>query len=388
MSKSKNIWIIFILGTLSAFGPLSIDMYVSALPSIQKQLHSSASSAQLTITACLIGLALGQIFIGPLSDRIGRKRPTLISLILFTLASFAIAFVTNIWLFIFFRLIQGLSGSVSLATSKAMCSDLYEGQEFIHYYYLLMAVNSVFPVFAPSLGGLFLLFGSWRLIFIALGIISISLFIAVYFFDETLSKDNAQKAKSFPSFKGIIHNKRFLYFALVSCFMTGALFAYIAGSSFMLQDFFGISAVTFSLIYTINGIGQVLFTWLGGKLALKFSENKLLLISILLSICSSIWLLLTLFLPQKLILVIIPLFLIVSLVGIGNPIGSGLAIQQERQFAGTASAIIGLIQYLIGGLISPLVGIGSTHSYVSMAIIIFICEFVALICWFLSSKNK
>ena len=383
MSKLKKSWIIFILGTLSAFGPLSLDMYASALPDLQKDLSTNASLTQLSITSCLFGLAIGQILFGPLTDRIGRKKPTLISLITFALSSFILAFSPNIYFFIIFRLIQGLAGSVGIVTSKAMCSDIFTGKEFAHYFYLLMAVNSIFPVIAPTIGGIFLLFGDWRLIFITLGVIGIVLFVCVLKFKETLAQTNLNKNDSSKQFSNVLKNPAFISFTLVSTLMTGALYAYIAGSSFMLQDIFGMSPFAFSLLYAINGLGQVLFTWLGAQLTQKFSQEKVLFVGIITAILAASYLLLTILLPHKLIYVIPPLFLIVALVGIGNPMGSALAIEQERTLAGTASAIIGLTQNLLGGLISPLVGLGGLTTYSPMSWIILICEISALIFWFI-----
>lgn len=385
MSKLKKSWIIFILGTLSAFGPLSLDMYASALPDLQKDLSTTASLTQLSITTCLIGLALGQIMFGPLTDRLGRKKPTLISLLAFTLSSLALAFSPNIYFFISFRLIQGLAGSVGIVTSKAMCSDIFTGKEFAHYFYLLMAVNSIFPVIAPTIGGFFLLFGNWRLIFITLAIIGLLLFFSVLSFKETLTQTNSHDIKLGFQFKQILKNPVFISFTLVSSLMTGALYAYIAGSSFMLQDLFNMSAFSFSLLYAINGIGQVIFTWLGSKLVQKFKQEKVLLGGIIIAILAAVSLLITLILPHHLGYVVLPLFLIVSLVGIGNPLGSALALEQERDSAGTASAIIGLTQNLLGGLISPLVGVAGTTTYAPMSWIILICEVSALIFWYMGN---
>lgn len=387
MSKGRKIWVIFILGTLSAFGPLSLDMYASALPDMQRDLNTTASLAQLTITTCLIGLAAGQIFIGPLSDKYGRRKPTLLSLIIFALSSFLIAFSPNIYVLIGLRLIQGLAGSVGIVTSKAMCSDLFKGREFSRYYYMLMAVNSVFPVFAPTIGGVFLFFGNWRLIFIALAIIGMLLFFAVFPFKETLPIEIAKQAKKSIQLSKILSNRAFLSFTLVSGFMTGALYAYIAGSSFMLQDIFGMSAFSYSLLYAFNGIGQVLFTWLGAKLTQKHGEVQVLLWGINLALVGAVLLIITTYLPHQLGFVVLPLFLIVSLVGIGNPLGSALAIKQERKRAGTASAIIGLFQNLLGALISPLVGLFGQKTYLPMALIIFICELLALMWWYLGTKK-
>ncbi|QNQ81241.1 multidrug effflux MFS transporter [Lactobacillus sp. PV034] len=385
MSNLKKSWIIFILGTLSAFGPLSLDMYASALPDLQKDLSTTASLTQLSITTCLFGLAFGQIMFGPLTDRIGRKKPTLISLLVFTLSSLALALSPNIYFFVGFRLIQGLAGSVGIVTSKAMCSDIFKGKEFAHYFYLLMAVNSIFPVIAPTIGGFFLLFSDWRLIFITLAIIGLLLFFSVLGFKETLTQTNSHRDKLGSQFKQILKNPIFISFTLVSTLMTGALYAYIAGSSFMLQDLFKISAFSFSLLYAVNGIGQVVFTWLGSKLVQKFKQEKVLFGGIIIAILAAISLLITLLLPHRLDYVVLPLFLIVSIVGVGNPLGSALALEQERDLAGTASAIIGLTQNLLGGFISPLVGMAGTTTYAPMSWIILICEVSALIFWYIGN---
>ena len=382
MSKLKKSWIIFILGTLSAFGPLSLDMYASALPDLQKDLATTASLTQLSITSCLFGLAFGQILFGPLTDQIGRKKPTLISLLVFAFSSLGLALSPNILVFIGLRLIQGLAGSVGIVTSKAMCSDIFTGKEFAHYFYLLMAVNSIFPVIAPTIGGFFILLCDWRLIFITLALIGIFLFFSLLNFKETLVRTDSHRTKLSTHFKQILKNPIFISFTLVSTLMTGALYAYIAGSSFMLQDIFGMSAFNFSLLYAVNGIGQVLFTWLGARLVQKYRQDHVLFGGIIFAILAAIALLITTKLPHQLAYVLIPLFLIVSLVGIGNPMGSALAIEQERNLSGTASAIIGLTQNLLGGLISPLVGLRGTHTYAPMSWIILICELLALISWY------
>ncbi|WP_252902773.1 MFS transporter [Paucilactobacillus hokkaidonensis] len=159
------------LGTLSAFGPLSLDMYLPGLPVIQQSLNTSASLVQLSISTCLIGLAVGQLFIGPLSDRIGRKPPLLAGLILFTLTSLMLTQISNIWWFLLIRFIQGLAGSAGQVLSRAIAKDMFSGKRLTQFYATLMAINGIFPVIAPIVGAAVLSFFPWQTIFLLLTII-------------------------------------------------------------------------------------------------------------------------------------------------------------------------------------------------------------------------
>ncbi|ANK60738.1 Bcr/CflA family drug resistance efflux transporter [Loigolactobacillus backii] len=380
MSKRREIWLIVLLGTLSAFGPLSMDMYLPSLPELQQKLHTTTSLTQLSITTCLIGLAIGQIFIGPYSDKVGRKKPTLMGLIFFTLASLLASLATNIWWLIILRFIQGLAGSAGLVTSRAIASDLFSGKKLTKFYALLMAVNGIFPVIAPIIGGFVLTFTNWRGIFYILTAIGIGLFFLVLFgLQETLPAPTTnERTKTGLVLKQLLHDKIFMGYTLVNGLVSGGLFAYISGSSFMLQNIFGLSSQGFSLLYAVNGLGIVVMSQLAGSLATRYDERHVLKGGVLVALLGAILLFITLFLPHHLSYVVAPLFLIVSMVGIVSTVASSLAMQHEKKNSGSASAVLGLSQNLIGGLLSPFVGIMGRDTYLPMAALILMCEVAAL----------
>ncbi|WP_333859468.1 multidrug effflux MFS transporter [Clostridium sp.] len=385
--KKSPAALIILLGILSAFGPLSMDMYLPSLPLIEKQMQTSASLTQMSITTCLIGLALGQLLIGPYSDKHGRKKPLIAGLIVFTIISFLCSFVTSIWLLIGLRFIQGLSGAAGLVISRAIARDLYQGNELTKFFSLLMAVNGIFPILSPIFGGIVLKFTNWKGIFIILGIIgSILFFVTLLYFKETLTVDNSQKNDAkviFTALKSLISDKIFMSYALVQGLVTGAMFCYISGSSFVLQNMFGLSAQEFSLVFAINGIGIVLMSQAAGRLSYRLGEKLLLKIGISTAAFGSIALFISLFLPKHLLAVTIPLFFIVSMVGMVNTPAFSLAMQNQKKWAGTASAILGLGMNLIGGVLSPLVGISGNHTYVPMSLLILICDISAFLIFYL-----
>ncbi|MFL0195218.1 multidrug effflux MFS transporter [Clostridium sp. WILCCON 0269] len=385
--KKSPAALIILLGTLSAFGPLSMDMYLPSLPLIERQMQTSASLTQMSITTCLIGLALGQLIIGPYSDKHGRKKPLMAGLIIFTIASFLCSFVTSIGLLIFLRFIQGLSGAAGLVISRAIARDLYDGSELTKFFSLLMAVNGVFPILSPIFGGMVLKFTNWKGIFIVLGVIgSILLLVTFLYFKETLiihhSQENRDK-RTFTIIKSLVSDKIFISYALVQGLVIGAMFCYISGSSFVLQNMFHLSAQGFSLVFAINGLGIVLMSQAAGRLAYKLGEKLLLQIGISIAALGSTALFISLFLPKHLLAVTIPLFFIVSMVGIVNTSAFSLAMQNQKKWAGSASAILGLGMNLIGGLLSPLVGIGGSHTYVPMAVLILVCDISAFLIFYL-----
>lgn len=385
--NKSSAWLTILLGTLSAFGPLSMDMYLPSLPFIEKQMHTSASMTQMSITTCLIGLAIGQIIIGPYSDKHGRKKPLLAGLIIFSIISFLCSFVTSIWLLIILRLIQGLSGAAGLVISRAIARDLYSGTVLTKFFSMLMAVNGVFPIISPILGSMILKFTTWRGVFIVLGIIGSILFVTtLFFFKETLKDYNSEEIKSkhtLDIIKSLVKDKLFISYSLIQGLIMGAMFCYISGSSFILQNMFGLSAQGFSIVFAINGLGIVLMSQITGWLAGIISEKLLLKIGVSIAGLGSIALFVSLFIPKHLLAVTIPLFFIVSMVGVVNTSAFSLAMQNQKKSAGSASAILGLFMNLIGGFLSPLVGISGNNSYVPMASLILICDISAVLILYL-----
>lgn len=391
--NKKNILFTIILGALSAFGPLSMDMYLPSLPELTRNLQTTTSFAQLSITACLIGLALGQIVLGPYSDAHGRRVPLLAGLILFTAASLLCAFATSIAWLIPLRFIQGLAGAAGLVLSRAIARDLYSGPALTKFFSMLMAINGIFPILAPIFGGLILRFTNWRGVFIVLMIIGACLFLgALLFVRETLPRNRriaSGLTSSLSAIGTILRDKVFISYAFVQGLIMGAMFCYISGSSFVLQDIFHISPQLFSVFFAINGTGIVLMSQLAGFLAGKIDGEKILGVGVTIAFIGSIGLFSSLFLHSAILLaVLLPLFLIVSMVGLVNTTAFSMAMQSQGRVAGSASAILGMGMNLIGAVLSPFVGVLGSGTYLPMAVLILLCDTGAFFIFILAIQPK
>ncbi|MEH7500710.1 multidrug effflux MFS transporter [Neobacillus drentensis] len=374
ISRSQRLWMAVILGTLAAFGPLSIDMYLPALPELAKDFHSNPSIIQFSLTFFLLGLASGQLFSGPLSDVYGRRKPLLIGLITYFVVSLLCVFSPTIWTFIILRLIQGMAGSAGIVISRAVVRDLYSGPELTKFFALLALVNGLAPILAPVVGAQFLKIVPWQGIFIVLSIIGLLMFIVVFFgLPETHPNEKRATGglkNTFITFKNLILDRSFMGYALVQGLVFSAMFAYISGSPFVVQNIYGGSAQMFSLIFAINGIGIMIASQTTGRLAGRIHEAKLFVFGIGMSFLGGLVLLLLLVLHADLLFVMLPLFFVVASVGVVNTAGFSLAMQKQGKSAGSASALLGVMSLSFGGLVAPLVGLGGEHTAIPMGIVI------------------
>lgn len=391
-SRAATLWLIFILGALSAFGPLSIDMYLPALPNLANDLHTGAALAQLSLTACLFGIALGQIFAGPVSDVLGRRRPLLAGLLLYVVSSLLCVFAPTIWTFIFMRFIQGLAGSAGIVISRAVARDLYSGSEMTRFFSLLMMVNGVAPILAPVFGGQILQVTSWRGIFVVLaGVGSLMLLSVFWGFRETLSERLRSRSgvkTTLLTFKRLIGNRNFMGYTLAQGFVMAGMFAYISGSPFVIQNLFGVSPQMFSLIFATNGIGIIIAGQITGRLAGRVSDKKLLAGGLAIALAGSLILLAMILTGGGFYPVLVPLFFTVSSVGIVGTASFSLAMQDQAKSAGSASALIGLLSFVLGGAMAPLVGIGGSHTALPMGITIAAAEAAAVLCYAFLVKEQ
>jgi len=383
--------LLVLLGTLSAFGPLSMDLYLPGLPELQQQLHTSASFAQLTITASLLGLAGGQLLMGPWSDYYGRKKPLYAGLLLFLLASFAAAFTTNIWWLIALRVLQGIGGSAGQVLSRSIARDLFDGHQLTRFLAILMAINGVFPIISPVIGSGILMVTSWRGIFILLGIIGLILLgLSLTILPETLpvAKRTNHISRAFIEMGHLVSNRPFMTYVLTQGFVYGALFSYISGSTFVYQDYYGLSAGLFSLFYAFNGLGIVIVTKLTGNLTGRFTEQKLLRFAVIGGTVAAVVLLANTLTLNSFWIMVAGLLVVVALVGMVNTTATSLGMQLSGQQAGGASALLGLGMNAIGGLMSPLVGAFGTGSVTPMASMILISEGLAIVTLFVLKGDQ
>lgn len=395
LSRSKRLWMAAILGSLAAFGPLSIDMYLPAFPNLAKDFQTSPSFVQLSLTFFLLGLSSGQLFAGPISDIRGRRKPLLIGLITYFVVSLLCVFSPSIWAFIVLRFIQGLAGSAGIVIARAIVRDLYSGTELTKFFALLALVNGAAPILAPLVGAQILRFVPWQGVFVVLSLIGLLMFFVVMFgLPETLHEERRLKGgikNTVLTFKNLVVDRSFIGFALVQGLVFASMFAYISGSSFVVQNIYGGSPQTFSLIFAINGIGIMIASQTTGRLAGRVEELKLLIIGLSMSFFGAISLLILLLFQASLILVLFPLFFVVSSVGIVNTAGFSLAMQKQGKNAGSASAMLGVISLAFGGIVAPFVGIGGGVSAIPMGIVIVIAStgaVLSFVFFVLRSKTK
>lgn len=390
-ANKANIRLILILGSLSAFGPLSIDMYLPALPSLAVDLHSSTSMTQASLTACLLGIALGQIFAGPLSDVRGRRGPLLIGLIAYAASSLLCAFAVSIKLFVFTRFIQGLAGSVGIVISRASVRDLYAGAELTRFFSYLMLVNGAAPILAPLFGGQILQFTTWRGVFVVLAAIGLVMLVAVFCgLNETLPVERRSRAgfiSTITTLRTLLGNKKFMGYALSQGFASAAMFAYISGSPFVIQNIFGVSPQVFSLLFAINGMGIIIAGQMTGRLAGRIPVKKLLVTGLSLAFMGGLALLISIIAGGNLYTLLIPLFFVVASVGIIGTSSFSLAMQDQANSAGSAAALIGLLSFVLGGVMAPFVGIAGSSTALPMGIIIMSAETAAVLSYRLLVRN-
>lgn len=393
LSPSRRRWLILVLGFLTAIAPLSIDMYLPSLPSLAADLHASTSVVQLSLTACLLGLAIGQLVAGPISDAQGRRLPLLVGVIMYTIASVLCAITSSVWILILFRLIQGLAGSAGLVISRAIVRDLYSGTEMTKFFALLMLVNGVAPIAAPVIGGQLLRFTSWHGVFIILGGLGVLMIIGVSFVvTETLppmSRHTGGILATGVTMARLLRDPVFMGYVLAMGLVFAALFAYISGSPFVLQNVFGVSPQIFSVIFAVNGIGIIIASQVGAALSARYGESNVFIGGIVLAALGGVVLLGMLLSGAGLGGVLPPMFCVVSSIGIVSATGSSLAMQEQGANAGSAAALIGVPQMLTGAIVAPLVGIGGSHTSTPMGVTIAVCALGAVVCyWVLVRRHR
>jgi len=381
IKQQNKVWLVIILGSLTAFGPLSMDMYLPGLPAVTEYFGSTASLGQLSITTCLLGLAAGQLVFGPLSDFQGRRKPLIVTLLLYTIISLLCGLSTNIWLFIMLRFLQGFTGAAGVVISRAAARDMYSGKELTQFVALLAIVMGAAPILAPIFGGVILNWMTWEAIFYVLSLIGlIMLIVVVFFLPETLAKDRRMSGNIyavFQSFGVLFKDRIFIGIACAQAFISMSMFAYIAASPFVLQNIYGVTPQQFSFIFAMNGLGIIIAAQVPGRLSNRYEEMKLLRAGIVLALTGSVLLLFVVLFSLSLPVMMIALFIVVSCVGIVNTTSFSLAMNRQGKIAGSASALLGILPFAGGALVSPLVGVAGESSSVPMGIVIFLCCFLS-----------
>ncbi|PZP96830.1 MAG: Bcr/CflA family drug resistance efflux transporter [Staphylococcus capitis] len=388
-AKHFSMILIIILGVMTAFGPLTIDTYTPSLPKVQHDFGTTTSEIQLTLSFAMIGLALGQFLFGPISDVFGRKRIATILMMIYLVATFLSIFIGHLTLFLILRLIQGLTSGGAIVIAKASVGDKYHGNELAKFLASLMVVNGIISILAPLLGGFVLSISNWRMIFAFLTLIAFIVLIGIFL----KMPAHTQTMQTRLQFKDIL--KDFLYLLKKPTFVIPMLlqgltyvmlFSYSSASPFITQKIYHMSAPQFSVMLAINGVGLIIVSQIVALLVEKISRQKLLIYLTIMQIVGVILLIATLALHLPLYVLLIAFFINISPVTSIAPLGFSIAMEERTGGSGNASSLLGLFQFILGGIISPLVGLNGEHDMTPYLLIISVTAILLVLLQFIYFK--
>ena len=376
-ATNSRVFLLMAMGMMSAFGPFVTDFYLPGLPALAASFGTTTSWVQMSLTSSMIGLAGGQLLIGPASDRYGRRMPLILSMALFIVSTLACLFAWNIESFVFFRIFQGIAGAGGVVISKSVAADLYQGKALNDFFSLLMVINGLAPIVAPVLGGFIMRYTDWEGIFIILLAVGVILFVVSVRFRESLPPERRIPGsvwRSFGKFVPIIRNGSFMHYVWIQTFSMGVFFTYIASSPFLIQEHFRLDAFAYSLCFAINASGMIV----GSRITPRFSDVFSALRTGVygLSIASGLFVA-VLFAGGLFYVMEALLFIMMVFLGMILPTSTSLALTLERKNAGGASAVIGFFLFIFGAIVSPMTGFGPM--VLSISIMTLLCCLLAFV---------
>ena len=392
MTKTKYFFLILLLGSLTALGPFSIDMYLPGFPAIAKDLHTTVAKVSLSLSGFFIGISIGQLLYGPLLDRFGRKKPLYIGLSVYILASLGCAFANSIEWLIILRCIQAVGSCAAAVASIAMVRDLFPVKDNAKVFALLMLVVGVSPMIAPTVGGYVTASFGWHSVFIILMLLgAVNLFASIFGLPESYQPDKTLSLKPKPiliNFISVLKEPQFYTYAFTGAIAFSGLFAYVAGSPLLFMDIFAVKEETYGWIFAFLSIGLIGASQVNTLMLRKFSSEQLIFASL---ICQSITGIVFLTgsingwfgLPETIAL----LFIFLSCLGFASPNASALSLAPFSKNAGSASALMGAVQMGLGALASVLVSMFDTRSSVPMVAIMASTSIIALFILYTGRKN-
>jgi len=375
------------LGLLSTFGPISLDLYLPAVPDLATDLRTSTSAAQLSISFCLAGLACGQLIAGPLSDRYGRRAPLIIGLVGYLLASFACVFAPTITVLLILRLFQGVCGAAGVVISRAIARDLFSGRALVIFLARLMLISGLAPVLAPVIGGQLVRVMSWRGIFAVLAGFGVVLLLAGMFGVKETLEPQRRVPGGLRSVLGglavLLRDPVFVGTAVAGGMAAASMFSYIAGSTFVLQKIHGLSPQGFSLAFAVNSLGIMAVGQLAARLARRHPPATLLAAGLIQNLVGAAIVLAATVGGFGLLPLLVGLFVMVSAIGMTMPTSAAIALAEYPDRAGAAASLMGLAQYVCGAVAAPLVGIAGEAEAWPMGVIACTASVVGVLAYLL-----
>jgi len=354
--------VLLVIGCLTAIPPLVTDLYLPALPEMARVLDAPGSLTQLTMSLSLVGLALGQLVVGPLSDRVGRIRPLRWGLVLLAVTTLLCALAPNLWVLLVARLLQGLAGSAAVVIARAIVRDVYDGYRLAKVYSELMLVMGLAPVIGPVIGGQLLCFTDWRGTFVALLVLVLALLLASWpMLSETRHPDQRDRdVRVTAALWSLLTDVRFVAYLTVTALGGAVLFTYIVLSGFVLQNGYGLSPVAYSWVFGSNAIGLIIGSQINARLVVRLGPARMLTSALSVMGCASLLVAVAQALEAPLAALLVPLWCV--LLGFGGVMANAnaLALGPHRRLAGTASALLGSANFLLGAAVPPLVSLAGS----------------------------
>jgi DHA1 family bicyclomycin/chloramphenicol resistance-like MFS transporter len=354
------------LGALTATAPLVTDLYLPALPDLARSLGTSDAAAQLSMSVCLVGLALGQLVAGPLSDRVGRMRPLRWGVLVLVVTSFLCAIATDVVVLLGLRLVQGLAGAAAMVIARAIVRDVYDGARAAKVFSDLVLVMGLAPVLGPVIGGQLLVVTDWRGIFVLLGVIATGLLAASWWcLAETRPPEVRAASPSHQrALRSLVADRRFRSFMVISSLLGIVLFTYISMSSFVLRDDFGLGPVAYASVFGANAVGMMVGSQVSSRLVGRFGPATMLRGGLLLIAGATTCLAVVFAVDGPLAVALVALWLVLAGLGMSLGNSTGLALGPHAARAGAAAALLGASQFLLGAAIPPLVSLGGASGQV------------------------
>lgn len=381
LSRRQRIVYIVILGALVALGPFTIDLYLPAFPVIENDLGVSQAAVQLTLTATTIGFAVGQLLVGPWSDRVGRRLPLIVATVLHVVASIGVALAPDLLWIGVFRVLQGMGAAAGAVVAMAIVRDLFGGLPLVRMFSRLALVTGLAPILAPVIGSQLLLVLDWRGIFLFLGAYGVLVLIAaVFFIVETRPKTTrAERGHSTmrERYRAIFRDRVFVGVAIIGGMSFSGLFAYLSASPFLFQDIYGLDPQQYGLLFAVNSIGIVIGTQASSRLARVVGPQWILAFSTAVLFVSALGIVLLDLAGAGLIGILIPLWFFIAAVGFGFPMVQVLALAGHGSEAGTAASVLGAVNFGLAGIISPIVGVFGVSAFV-MGVVMAATAFVSV----------
>lgn len=390
-NRKKDVYLILILGSLSAIGPFSIDMYLPAFPDIAKGLNTTVAQVMLSLSSFFIGISAGQLVYGPMLERFGRKKPLYYGLTIYLIASAGCAMAASVNALIALRLLQALGGCVGMVAARAMVRDLFDVKENARIFSMLMLVVAVSPIIAPTLGGYVTAVLGWRYVFVALIVIGIIIIIGIYFLlPETKKPDLNFSLKPAPiikNFAGVIRHPQFYTYALTAAISAAGLYAYIGGSPYVFMEIFHVSEKQYGWIFALIAMGLIGASQINSVLLKNYTSEQIIKTALLCqSITGLVLAAITILGWSDLFITIFLIFIFLCCQGFTFPNASALSMAPFGHNAGSASALMGAIQMCIGACASALVSLLQNHTAIPMTGIMACCASTAFAVFLLGRK--